>query len=482
MGEARLPGRGPGPPPAIAGVEAVWWGARKGGRWTSGWPGGSSPATEWIRVTSSACSSVSGGRRPGRRRASIVLPVPGGRRGGGCGVRPRRSRERAARAPWPAHVAEVGTAAARAAAERLHGRTVDHTAQVCRRLGQMAHRNRLDPGEAQPRRPTRRRKRGDAARARRAASAATRRPARAARARRARARRPPRVLQTLRRHLARRAEERERDREVEAGSSLRRPAGASSPVIRRSGHSCSALAMPLRTRSFASWHALSGSPTMEKPGTPRWRCASTSTRAGIEADERMRERACEHLHELGRAKPHRGALSAAIGSANGHLSDHREQTRPARVRRPRHPADLRRRILDAGRIAGSAQNRQPWRFFVLESRDVSDRVAQTVYVADNMLEPSSWSPSSQRGVRLRRRPRGAEHDARGVERGRDVVPERDARNPDATAELLGVGEDESVVNDPRSAIRRSLATRNRAAEEWIDAPSANPARRSSSWV
>ena len=36
------------------------------------------PATEWIRVTSSASSSVSGGRRPGSRRASIVLPVPGG--------------------------------------------------------------------------------------------------------------------------------------------------------------------------------------------------------------------------------------------------------------------------------------------------------------------------------------------------------------------------------------------------------------------
>ena len=38
----------------------------------------SSPATEWIRVTSSASSSASGGRIPGSRRASIVFPVPGG--------------------------------------------------------------------------------------------------------------------------------------------------------------------------------------------------------------------------------------------------------------------------------------------------------------------------------------------------------------------------------------------------------------------
>ena len=43
-----------------------------------GRPGGSVPATEWIRVTSSASSRVSGGRIPGRRRPSIVLPVPGG--------------------------------------------------------------------------------------------------------------------------------------------------------------------------------------------------------------------------------------------------------------------------------------------------------------------------------------------------------------------------------------------------------------------
>ena len=51
--------------------------------------------------------------------------------------------------------------------------------------------------------------------------------------------------------------------------SFRRPAGARLTVMRRSGHSSSALAMPLRTRSFASWHALSGSPTMANAGTPR---------------------------------------------------------------------------------------------------------------------------------------------------------------------------------------------------------------------
>ena len=41
-------------------------------------PAGSVPATEWIAVHSSASSKVSGGRIPPSRRASIVLPAPGG--------------------------------------------------------------------------------------------------------------------------------------------------------------------------------------------------------------------------------------------------------------------------------------------------------------------------------------------------------------------------------------------------------------------
>ncbi len=49
------------------------------------------------------------------------------------------------------------------------------------------------------------------------------------------------------------------------------------------------------------------------------------------------------------------------------------------------PDDVVRRILDAGRLAGSATNRQPWRFLVLESRDVVERVAETVYAPRNVL-------------------------------------------------------------------------------------------------
>ena len=45
------------------------------------------------------------------------------------------------------------------------------------------------------------------------------------------------------------------------------------------------------------------------------------------------------------------------------------------------PEDAVRRILDAGRIAGSAKNRRPWRFLVLADRGLVDQVAQTVHAA-----------------------------------------------------------------------------------------------------
>ena len=48
------------------------------------------------------------------------------------------------------------------------------------------------------------------------------------------------------------------------------------------------------------------------------------------------------------------------------------------------PQDVQGRILDAGRVAGSAVNRQPWRFIVVESDEAKGRVAQVVYAAGNV--------------------------------------------------------------------------------------------------
>jgi nitroreductase len=49
------------------------------------------------------------------------------------------------------------------------------------------------------------------------------------------------------------------------------------------------------------------------------------------------------------------------------------------------PEDVTRRILDAGRVAGSATNAQPWRFLVIEDPGLKQRVAETVYAPGTVL-------------------------------------------------------------------------------------------------
>jgi nitroreductase len=48
------------------------------------------------------------------------------------------------------------------------------------------------------------------------------------------------------------------------------------------------------------------------------------------------------------------------------------------------PPEIERRILDAGRVSGSAMNRQPWVFVVIETPEVKEKVAQAVYAQDNV--------------------------------------------------------------------------------------------------
>jgi nitroreductase len=47
------------------------------------------------------------------------------------------------------------------------------------------------------------------------------------------------------------------------------------------------------------------------------------------------------------------------------------------------PADVRRRILDAGRLSGSSRNRQPWEFVVV-SGAAKERLADAVYAPENV--------------------------------------------------------------------------------------------------
>ena len=46
--------------------------------------------------------------------------------------------------------------------------------------------------------------------------------------------------------------------------------------------------------------------------------------------------------------------------------------------------DVQQRILDAGRLAGSAVNKQPWTFVVIEGDEAKERAAGIVYAGDNI--------------------------------------------------------------------------------------------------
>ena len=48
------------------------------------------------------------------------------------------------------------------------------------------------------------------------------------------------------------------------------------------------------------------------------------------------------------------------------------------------PDDVVERILDAGRVAGSAMNRQPWSFVVVGDEQKKAALAETVYAAQNV--------------------------------------------------------------------------------------------------
>jgi nitroreductase len=48
------------------------------------------------------------------------------------------------------------------------------------------------------------------------------------------------------------------------------------------------------------------------------------------------------------------------------------------------PPEVAERILDAGRLTGSAQNRQPWRFLIVENEETREQLAELVFEPGNI--------------------------------------------------------------------------------------------------
>ena len=275
----------PPPPPTIAAVDAEWCGARNGGNRTSPLPGCRTPATEWIRVTSSAPSSLE--QRQDPRQTPREHRLAGSGRAGEQQVvtAGRGDLERAPRTLLPAEVAEVGRGRRvvhpALVWRRVCGRRLAPSPQVGDRLGEMRDGYGLDAGQ------------GDlGARLGRADDPVEPGPARALgrdeRAGHGSEAPVERQLADRRVTGQRVAAAAGRDAASTASAigrskpepSLRSPAGARLTVRRVRGHSSSAEAMPLRTRCLASWQARSARPTIVNDGAPRCRCASTSTRRG----------------------------------------------------------------------------------------------------------------------------------------------------------------------------------------------------------
>ena len=133
------------------------------------------------------------------------------------------------------------------------------------------------------------------------------------------------------------------------------------------------------------------------------------------------------------------------------------------------PDEVVTRILDAGRLAGSGSNRQPWTFVVVESRDRVEALAKGVYAPENVLGAglvvgvavSGKGPVSFDAGRAAQNMLLAAWNE-GVASCPNGIADRDA----VTA-ALGLGEDESaVIVLTFGRPQRPRDPESRSAEDW----------------
>jgi nitroreductase len=133
------------------------------------------------------------------------------------------------------------------------------------------------------------------------------------------------------------------------------------------------------------------------------------------------------------------------------------------------PQDVAARILDAGRLAGSASNRQPWVFVVPDTRERVEALARSVYVPDNALGAGLVVGVAMTGKRQVRFDvgRAAQNMLLAAwNEGISSCPNGVA-HPEAAHAALGLAEDETLVivltfGHPE----RRREPGSRTAEEW----------------
>jgi nitroreductase len=141
------------------------------------------------------------------------------------------------------------------------------------------------------------------------------------------------------------------------------------------------------------------------------------------------------------------------------------------------PADAEQRILEAGRISGSARNRQLWRFVVVETPEVREQLARAVHATENVRTAALVVV-----IAMRVNPR-AGFDAGRAAQNMMLAAWNDhigacpngAADPDAVARLLGLDEDER----PEIILTFGYPVRDRDPErrsaiEWLERADRKP--------
>jgi nitroreductase len=141
------------------------------------------------------------------------------------------------------------------------------------------------------------------------------------------------------------------------------------------------------------------------------------------------------------------------------------------------PPDVERAIVDAGRLAGSSKNKQPWRFLVVESPEIRERLAESVFEPGNVrgarlivaIVVSGKGPTSFDAGRAAQNMLLAATDL-GVGGCPNGMPNREA-----SGEILGVREGESlaiVLTFGYPAHERDPS--KRSAQEWSERANRRP--------
>jgi nitroreductase len=132
------------------------------------------------------------------------------------------------------------------------------------------------------------------------------------------------------------------------------------------------------------------------------------------------------------------------------------------------PEDVQRRILDGGRLSGSAVNRQPWLFVVVESEGAKQRVAETVYAPSN-IATSAFAVGilTERGGYALDVGRAMQNLFLTAWNEGVVSCPNGLADVEAAARALGLEDGLLPVSIPSFAYpKRNLEPQSRSAEEW----------------